>query len=82
MIRVKIQYPDYYDENNIFHDGTQIVDIHNDKELRKVLKDVYNSKQVDHVHLEFGFYDKSHNFIYRGEVVIPFEKGVAPCIVL
>lgn len=82
MMRVKIQYPDYYDENNILQDGTQIVDTNNDEELQKVLKDVYNSKQVDHVHLEFGSYDKSHNFVYKGEVTIPFKKDISPCIVL
>ena len=81
-MRVKIQYPDYYDENNILQDGTQIVDTHDDKELQKVLKEVYEAKQVNHVHLEFGFYDESHNFVYTGEVVIPFKKDVTPCIVL
>lgn len=82
MIRVKIQYSDYLDENNILQDGTQVVDTQNDEELLQVLKDVYNSKKVNHVHLEFGFYDKSHNFVYKGEVVIPFEKGISPVVVL
>ena len=74
MIRVKIEYPDYLDENNVLRDGTQTINTNNDNELLQVLKDVYNSKQVDHVHLEFGFYDKLGNFVYKGEVVIPFKK--------
>ena len=82
MIRVKIQYPDYLDENNILQDGTQVIDTQNDKELLQVLKDVYNSKKVDYVHLEFGFYNKIANFVYKGEVVVPFEKGVTPFIAL
>lgn len=82
MIRVKVQYPDYLDENNILQDGTQVIDTNSEKELLSVLKDVYNSKKVDHVHLEFGFYDKLGNFVYKGEVVIPFKKGVAPYVVL
>ena len=82
MIRVKIEYPDYLDENNILQDGTKFINAQNDKELLQILKDVYNSKQVNHVHLEFGFYDKLHNFVYKGEVVIPFEKGITPFIAL
>lgn len=77
MIRLKIEYSDYLDEN-----GTQVIDVQNDKELLQVLKDVYNSKKVNHVHLEFGFYDKLGNFVYKGEVVIPFEKGITPFISL
>lgn len=82
MIRVKIQYSDYFDEDGILQDGTQIVDTQNDKELLRVLKDVYNSKKVNHVHLEFGFYDKLHNFVYKGEIVVPFEKGIVPFVAL
>lgn len=82
MIRVKIQYSDYLDENDILQDGTQVVDTNNDKELLQVLKDVYNSKKVDHVHLEFGFYNEAHNFVYEGEVIIPFKKGISPFIAL
>ena len=82
MIRVKIQYPDYLNENNVLQDGTKIINVWNDKELLQILKDVYNSKQDDHVHLEFGFYDKLRNFVYKGEITIPFEKGVTPFIAL
>lgn len=82
MIRVKIQYPDYRDENNVFQYGTQIIDTNNDEELRQILKEVYNQKKVNHVHLEFGFYDKLRNFIYKGEIVIPFEKDITPLIIL
>ena len=82
MIRVKIQYPDYIDENNVLQDGTEVIDTQNDEELLQVLKDVYNSKKVTHIHLEFGFYDKLHNFVYKGEIVIPFEKGIVPFVAL
>lgn len=82
MIRVKFNLPDYYDEDNILQDGTQIIDVHNDKELQKILKDVYDANQIDHVHLEFGSYNKLGNFVYRGEITIPFKKGIVPYILL
>lgn len=82
MIRVIVHYPNYFDENNILQDGTQVIDTNNDEELRQILKDIYDLKKVDHVHLEFGFYNESHDFVHKGEVVIPFKDNVIPYISL
>lgn len=80
MIRVLVNYPDFVDENNILQDGTKVIDTNNDQELLNVLKTV--SKQVNHVHLEFGHYNEIGNFISTGEVTIPFKENVHPYIVL
>ena len=81
-MRVLVNYPDFVDENNMLQDGTKVIDVNNDQELLNVIKEVYESKKVNHVHLQFGSYDENKNFIFAGEVIIPFTKDVHPYVVL
>ena len=82
MIRLIVQYPDYLDENNILQDGTQVIDIKDDFELLYELKNIYNERKVNHVHLEIGCFGISNTFHTLMIVTIPFVKGITPFIKL
>lgn len=51
-------------------------------ELFDVLKEIYRDDLVDHVHLEFGYYNQIGMWQYKGEVIIPFKKGITPFVYL
>ena len=80
FIKVRCDYSDYIDEYGQRHNGTKCYDCFSFNELHDVLKQVYDEHVLSHVHLEFctrELTDKEH-----GEVIVPFEKGIAPIVSL
>lgn len=54
----------------------------NNDELLDILKEIYQDDLVDHVHLEFGCYNQIGMWQCKGEVIIPFKKGITPFVYL
>jgi hypothetical protein len=57
-----------------------VIDCQNNNELLDVLKKIHQDDNVDHVHLEFGYYNQIGMWQYKGEVIIPFKEGITPYI--
>lgn len=73
IARIIIHQPDTI-EYGIRKTNDQYIDVKTLDDLYQVL----HNNTADHVHLEFGEYNNVGNFESKGEVIIPFKKGVTP----